>query len=299
MSKFQDWTDFQFFLAVARAGKISKAGQRLGVEHSTVSRRIDRLEALVGAVLFDRSRSGYTLTDAGRSLVNHVEAMESALHDAIESTAARSSRVVGTVRVGTPEAFGVCVLAPRLEQLHAVQPELHVELIAQPQYPSLVAREVDVVVTLDPPQAGRYTIARLAEIDYFVYGSPAYLASHPPIESPDDLGAHPFVDYVHDGSMSDRFLVLEEVVSQPRRVMTSSSILAQRAAAASGMGLILLTPYVVEGRSDLVCVLPGRPQITRKLWLAAPNDLFRTKRVRLVWDFIQQAVTDDPRCFRR
>ncbi|MFA7438460.1 LysR family transcriptional regulator [Castellaniella sp.] len=299
MSKFHDWTDFQFFLTVARVGTVSKASLRLGVEHSTVSRRIDRLETLVGAVLFDRSKKGYALTDAGRSLVGHVEAMESALHEAMESTVARSRYVMGTVRVGTPEAFGVCVLAPQLERLHAVQRKLHIELIAQPQYPSLVTREVDVIVTLDPPKSGRYTITRLAEIDYFVYGSPTYLNHHPSIKTIGDLDAHAFVDYVHDGTMSDRFLVLEEIISQPQIIMTSSSILAQRAAAVAGMGLVLLTPYVADVADDLVCVLPGQPLATRKLWLAAPNDLFKTKRVRLVWDFILSIITDESRKFRR
>lgn len=297
MLKYPDWTDVQFFLAVARTGKLSLAGQRMGVEHSTVSRRIDRLEETVGAVLFDRHRTGYSLTDAGKALVRHAEVMETALLEAIEEST--SSSVFGSVRVGTPEAFGVCVLAPHLAELRKRHPNLHIELIAQPHYPSLVAREVDILVTLDPPQAGRYTVSRLTDIDYFFYGAPGYLQKFPPIETAADLVQHTFVDYVHDGSMSDRFLVLEEVTPEPVRVLTSTSILAQREAAASGMGLILLTPYVVGNRQDLVNVLPDKPQITRKMWLAAPNDLFRTKRVRLVWDFIVEVISSRPEYFRR
>ena len=68
MRQLPEWNDLRVFLTVARVGTISLAGERLEIEHSTVSRRIDRLESKLGAVLFDRRRSGYMLTDAGRRL---------------------------------------------------------------------------------------------------------------------------------------------------------------------------------------------------------------------------------------
>ncbi|WP_082855306.1 LysR family transcriptional regulator [Paraburkholderia phytofirmans] len=137
-----EWTDFRFFLEVARTGKVSSAGERPGVEHSTVSRRINRLEQSLGSVLFDRRRNGFYLTDAGKALVPHAERMENALLGALEEHMSQSTVVYGTVRVGTPEAFGIHVLAPSIVELNAQQPDLHVELMAQPQFPSLVTREV-------------------------------------------------------------------------------------------------------------------------------------------------------------
>ena len=87
-----EWTDFRFFLEVARTGKVSSAGERLGVEHSTVSRRINRLEQSLGSVLFDRRRSGFSLTDAGKALVPHAERMENAMLGALEERKPRRSR---------------------------------------------------------------------------------------------------------------------------------------------------------------------------------------------------------------
>ncbi|WP_033465280.1 LysR family transcriptional regulator [Bordetella bronchiseptica] len=298
MDKYPEWSDLKVFLTVARLGTISLAGERLGIEHSTVSRRIDRLEAKLKVVLFDRRRSGYSLTDAGNALITHAEKMESALLAAVEESLGLADFIEGTVRVGTPEAFGINVLAPSLARLRQTHPGLNVELMAQPQFPSLVTREVEILVTLEPPAMGRYKVAKLAQIHYFLYCSAGYKKSHPPIRQLSDVAQHEFVDYIHDGSVSERYRVLEELVPQPRRSFTTTSVLAQRAAAVSGMGLVLLTPYVANtGQADLVEVFPGRPLITRSLWIAAPEDLLRIKRYQSVWNFIRQLMAQHPDLF--
>ena len=219
MDKYPEWNDLKVFLTVARLGTISLAGERLGIEHSTVSRRIDRLEAKLKVVLFDRRRSGYSLTDAGNALIPHAEKMESVLLAAVEESLGLADFIEGTVRVGTPEAFGINVLAPSLARLRQTHPGLNVELMAQPQFPSLATREAEILVPRDPP-------------------------------------------------------------------------------AVAGMGLVLLTPYVANaGQADLVEVFPGRPLITRSLWIAAPEDLLRIKRYQSVWNFIRQLMAQHPDLF--
>lgn len=299
MDSLPDWNDLRVFLAVARLGTISLAGERLGIEHTTVSRRIDRLEADLRVVLFDRRRTGYSLTEAGQALIPHAERMESALLEAIEESAGLGVRVKGSVRVGTPEGVGIHLIAPGLAKLHREHPDLHVQLIPQPQYPSLVAREVEILITLDPPEVGRYKVARLIDVGYSIYCSPGYRDTHPPIRQLSDLAEHSFVDYIHDGSLSGFFRVLEELTPHPRRSFTSTSVLAQREAAAAGMGLVALSPFVADLSDDLVCVFPGQSLVNRTLWIAAPEDLLRIKRVRVVWDFIRDLIEQRPELFRR
>ncbi|AKU10936.1 regulatory helix-turn-helix protein [Azoarcus sp. CIB] len=299
MDSLPDWNDLRIFLAVARLGTISLAGERLGIEHSTVSRRIDRLEANLSVVLFDRRRTGYLLTDAGHALIPHAERMESALLEAIEESAGLGVRVKGSVRVGTPEGVGIHLIAPGLAKLQREHPELHVQLMPQPQYPSLVTREVEILITLDPPEVGRYKVARLTDVDFSIYCSPGYRDAHPPIRQLSDIAEHDFVDYIHDGSLSGLFRVLDELTPHPRRIFTSTSILAQREAAAAGMGLVALSPFVADLSDDLVCVFPGQSLVTRTLWIAAPEDLLRIKRVRVVWDFIRDLIEQRPEDFLR
>mgnify|MGYP001315009006 CR=1 FL=1 len=299
MSQIPEWNDLRVFLMVARLGTISLAGERLGIEHSTVSRRIGRLEEMLGAILFDRRRSGYTLTDAGRRLVPNAEKMEAALLEAIEQSLDQAEVIEGTVRVGTPEAFGIHVLAPSLAPLRELHPGLHIELIAQPQFPNLATREVEILVTLEPPKIGRYKVSKLAQVEYFLYCSPSYRATHPPIRELSDVAHHEFVDYVHDGWVSERYRILEELTPHPRRSFTAISVLAQRAAAAAGLGLVLLTPYVARQVNDLVCVFPNQTLITRDLWIAAPEDLLKIRCYRFVWDHIRHLIEQHPELFRR
>ena len=289
--------DFRYFLEVARTGTLTAASARLGVDHTTVARRLSRLESALGATLFDRRRDGYVLTDTGQALQAHAEAMESAALGAEESAGGDGGATVGTVRLGVPEVFGTRVLTPRLPALLADHPELSVELLLQHRFVSLASREADLVVTLEPPTSGRYVVSRLTAFRYLLYASPDYLAQHAPIHSRTDLAGHAFIDYVQDQLMSDELRYLNQLVDQPRRVFSCTGMLAQAQAAEAGLGLAMLAPYAVPADSPLVQVLPGEIVADSVLWLAAPADLFRLRRVRVLWDFLRALVAESPVLF--
>ncbi len=153
------------------------------------------------------------------------------------------------------------------------------------------------MVTADPPAGGRYVVARYFELQFHLHASPAYLSSHKPIKDLKDLAHHVFIDYVQDRVTSEKLHYLNQFTEKPLRVFTSTSILAQREAIAAGMGLGLLVPYLVPGRKDLVRLLPDTPSLKRTCWLAAPEDLFRQRRVRVVWDFLREIVKEEPALF--
>lgn len=283
-----DWNDVQYFLEVARARTLTAAARRLQVEHSTVSRRIERLERSVGAALFDRRRDGYVLSEAGQALLPRAEAMESAWLEAREEVGDGHIAVTGSVRLGAPEVFATRVIVPRLERLLERHPDLALELLLLPQLPSLAAREADLLVTLDPPKGGRYVVTRLVDIRYYLYAAPAYLEQHGPVCSVDALAGHRFVDYVQEYLLSDALRYLDELVGAPRRVVSSTGMLAQYEAIAAGLGIGMLTTYALPPGSPLVRVLPEAVAVRRTLWLAAPIDLLRLRRVRAVWDYLRE-----------
>ena len=110
-----DWDNLRFFLELARAGKLTVAARRLGVDHTTVSRRVQALEKSLQAPLFIRTASGYQLSEVGRNLLPQAEAMESAF-SAIEQTQRKDS-LSGQVRIGVTEGYGSMMLAPQLAEL--------------------------------------------------------------------------------------------------------------------------------------------------------------------------------------
>ena len=297
MQNMPDWSDFRYLLEVARTGTLTAAALRLGVDHTTVARRLARLEAQLGSTLFDRRRDGYAMTEAGQALLSHAEAIESAVLAAGETVGGSGGGASGAVRIGLPEVFGTRVVTPRLPALLERHPELSIELLLYHRFPNLASREADLVITLDPPTSGRYVVSRLADFRYLLYASPAYLARHPPIRCARDLAGHVFVDYVQDQLMSDELRYLDQLVDAPRRVFSCTGMLAQAQAAEAGLGLAMLAPYAVPADSPLVQVLPGEIVADSVLWLAAPADLFRLRRVRVLWDFLRALVAESPVLF--
>jgi DNA-binding transcriptional LysR family regulator len=297
MNSLPEWTDMRFFLELARAGTLSGASRKLEVEHTTVARRIDRLEHQLRATLFDRSREGYELTEIGRALLPHADAMEGAALAAAEQLDGAEGGPRGLVRLGVPEVFGVRIAAPLLAGLLGAHPELSVDLLALPRFANLANREADLGVMLDPPTTGRYVVARLASFRFYLYAAPAYLARHPPITAVADLERHDFVDYVQDRLASRELSYLGELGFTPRRRLCCSGMTAQLEAAALGVGLTMAPPYAVPPDGRLARVLPEF-HAARAFWLAAPADLYRLRRVRVVWDLLRGAADSHPELWR-
>jgi DNA-binding transcriptional LysR family regulator len=293
MNSLPEWTDLRFFLELARAGTLSGASRRLEVEHTTVARRIDRLETQLGTTLFDRSREGYELTEMGHALLPHAEAMEGASLAALEQLGGTEVGAQGVVRLGVPDVFGVRVVAPLLVKLLDTHPDLSIEMLSLARFANLANREADLGVMLDPPATGRYVVTRLASFRFYLYGSPGYLARHPPIRSHADLERHDFVDYVQDRLASRELSYLNELGFTPRRRFCSLGMGAQVEAAALGMGLMMAPPYAIPDDGRLVPVLPGF-YAERSFWLAAPTDLYRLRRVKVVWELLRDLADNNP-----
>ena len=296
MNTLPEWTDLRFFLELARAGTLSGASRRLDVEHTTVARRIDRLEKELGSTLFDRSREGYELTEMGHALLPHAEAMEGAALAAAEQLGGAEVAAHGVVRLGVPEVFGVKVVAPLLADLLDVNPELSIDLLALPSFANLANREADLGVMLDPPTTGRYMVTRLASFRFYLYASPGYLARHPPIREQANLAKHYFVDYVQDRLASRELSYMGELGFTPRRRLCCSGMTAQIEAASLGMGLMMAPPYAVPDNGRLVKVLPDF-FAERSFWLAAPTDLYRLRRVKVVWNLLRDYADSQPGLF--
>jgi DNA-binding transcriptional LysR family regulator len=299
MKTLPEWTDLRFFLELARTGTLSGASRRLEVEHTTVARRIDRLELQLGSTLFDRSREGYELTEMGQALLPHAEVMESAALAAQDQLSGNQVEVRGVVRLGTPEVLGVRVITPLLARFLQEHPDLSIDLLVQPRFANLANREADLGVTLDAPNTGRYMVTRLASFRLYLYASPDYLARHPPIVRRSDLDAHDFVDFVQDRLASNELHFLDELGFTPRRRLCCTGMMAQAEAAIAGLGLIMAPPYVVPTDGRLVPVLPEEVFGERAYWLVAPVDLYRLPRVRAVWNLLREYADANPNLFAR
>ena len=176
-------------------------------------------------------------------------------------------------------------------------PDLSVDLLLLPRFANLANREADLGVMLDPPSTGRYMVTRLASFRLYIYGAPDYLARHPPIKEQADLLEHDFVDYVQDRLASSGLNYMGELGFTPRRRLCCTGMAAQCEAAALGLGLIMAPPYAVPKDGRLVRVLENHFYAERTFWLAAPTDLYRLQRVRVVWDLLRESAEKNPSLF--
>ncbi len=284
-----NWDDLRYFLELARQKRLSRAGRRLGVDHTTVARRIEQLETDLGCRLFESTAEGYVPTDAGQRLLSHAESVESSVQLLGEEARGQELQAGGTVRIGAPEGFGTAFLMPRMNRLMEDHPELNIELLTLPRFPNLATREADLIVTLDPPRQGRYIATRLTDFSYGLFASRDYLARHGPVRSRAALAGHRLVGYIDEMLPSPQLNYLDQLMPKHPLRIASSGMLAQLAAVRAGLGLGVLAHYLAQG-TGLIALLPREAVWVHTFWLATHADGYRLRRVRVLWDYIRKLV---------
>ncbi len=281
------WDDLQYFLAVAATGQHGRAGRRLGVDATTVARRVRRLEQAVGARLFEQARDGQLLTAAGQSL--RIVAEEMARAATGVATPQADGAPSGVLRVSVSEGFGTAFVAPRLPAFAARHPGVAVELASSSGFLSPTRRETDVAILLGRPREGPLVTRKLADYALGLYASAGYLARAGGPRDTAALERHPLIGYVPDLLHSPELSYLDEVAPGLEPRLRSSSILAQAALTAADGGIAVLPHFLAAGDAALVRVLPDHA-IRRSFWLVTHRDIRDAPRVRAFVDWIVAAA---------
>ncbi len=288
MSAF-DWDDLRFFLAVARAGRLTVAARRLEADHTTVSRRIMALEKALKTKLFERTPQGYGLTEPGERLLGLAESMESQALAVASEVGGSDLALSGTVRVGAPDGLGTYFLAAELGTLAERHPDLTIQLVALPRTFSLSKREADIAVTVEQPTEGRLVSRKLTDYRLRLYAARAYLDRHGVPETPEDLAGRLLVTYVTDLIYSpalEYFAGLEKY--GPRRY-ECASVVAQLEAVRAGVGIGILHDYAARQYPELEVVLPGI-FFTRTYWIVTHAEMRNLHRIAEVHAFMLDRV---------
>lgn len=284
-----DWDDLRYFLAAARAGQVTAAGQRLGVDQATVGRRIAALESRLSAKLFDKSPRGYALTDVGRRLLAHAEEIEARVGEAEDAVSGGSRRMAGAVRIGAPDGVATYLIAPGAAALARVNPALEMQIVALPRVFSLSKREVDFAVAVSRPTSGRLRVRKIADYGLRLYAAPDYLARHP-VSRIEDLRRCRGIGYVPD-LIFDRELDYVPLIDpglEPR--LTSTSMHVQVEWVRQGAGIAMLPDFIARRHPGLVRVLDGAVELTRTFWLVVHEDNAQLDRIRRCSDAIADGI---------
>ena len=283
-----DWDDLRVFLASARTGSFKEGARRLGLDPTTVARRMQRLEDALHTTLFVRSPRGLQLTAAGAELLDASQAVEGAVETV--GTKETFAGTTGVVRLSASEGFGAHVLAPAVPALLNNRPGLQLELVATAGFLSASSREVDIAVTLAPPASSRLVVERLTDYRLGLYGAPQYLARAGRPRTIDDLLSHYLVGYIDDLLYAPELRYLSEIHPALRVRTTSSSIRAQLELTRAGAGICVLPHFMARGAVGLEPVLPDLVGLTRTFWISVHRELQETRRVRAVRDWLVETA---------
>jgi len=278
-----DWSDLQFFLAVAKNGNIRRAAKWLKVNHSTVSRRINAFEEQVGLRLFNRESSGYTLTSAGIDMLASVERIESEVLTLDREVLGKNVQLHGDLRVTMPIAFAIYLMAPILTTFSQAYTEIELDLTISNKNLSLTRREADVAmrITDQPPEhlVGRKIITYRKS----VYASQEYLKrfrNNP--ESMRWIGwgdNHPTPWWVKESAFKE---------NQLQHTINNENLQLEMAKA--GAGMTMLPCFMADTVPQLRRVPPGNLLPSHDIWLLTHRDLRHTARVKVFMQFIYEEL---------
>lgn len=291
------WDDLQYFLELARKATLGRAARRLRVSHTTVLRRIANLERHLDRKLFQRTKNGFVLNEAGWELLGQAEAMER-VADNIFHVGADADALSGTVRVAAVEGLATAVLTPAFQLLRQQHPEIVVELVTAMQVANLTKREADISISLTRPTGPRLIGREVAKCDVHLYASNGYADRHGVPKRIDDMNDHLFVDYVEDMIEIQPLAWFRNTVGQRRVVFRSTSPLTQLQAVRSGIGIGMFPDYLMRDEPGMVKVLAHDVVAERELWLAIHDDLRNVPRMPAVFNFLKKVFLENE-AFRR
>ena len=286
--------DMRILLELGRTGRVAEAAKRLGINHTTGSRKITRLEKHPGTRLFNRGQAGWQLTEAGRRLLPFAETIETAIHAATLDEAAPRAGLTGTVRVLAPDGFGSFLLVPGLVPVRAEHPNLVIEVMTATTHNLLTERDFDIAVTLERPAPRSVIVRKLAEYDLRLYASRRYVREHGQPTTLDDLGNRTLIWYIDALLDVEPLRVLESLAPQCRAQVQTNNIAGHYWAVKNGLGIAPLPTYIAAMDADLTEVLPARLVAPRTYWLVVPRELAKLARVRAISEALNQMITQTP-----
>lgn len=285
-----NWDDLRYVLALSRAGSLARASKVLGVDHTTVGRRVEGAERALGVRLFTRTSTGYVATAEAERLLDDLRSVEHAVHGLERGAVAQKSEILGTVRVTSPETFGCAYLAPRLAALGREHPGLAIELVTTGTVLDLARREADVAVRFFKSPHESLVVRRVAAIRHGLYASRDYLAARP-LAKPAELREHALLaPPASQGAVDARWL--ERLSGGARPALVCDLSMALLEAARAGLGVAVLPRYVGDREPALRHVpMPDEP--TEPVWITVHRDVKDSPRVRAVLDHLAGCLERD------
>ncbi|MEM7425915.1 MAG: LysR family transcriptional regulator [Pseudomonadota bacterium] len=281
-----EWSDVPYLLSVCEAGSLAGAARMLGVNHSTVFRRVEGLEARLGVRLFDRQSHGYVMTPAGELFYQRASALCEGMNGIEMALAGKDLRLEGRLTVTTTDSL-LHWLTPVFRSFQEQHPAVELRILSDAQSLDLMQRDADIALRPTPNPPDHWVGRKLLPITCAVYAHEDYwraAESLPPeqrrwVALDDDLYRSPMSQLTR----------AEKPDAAPETVI--NSLMGVFHMVRSGFGIAALPCYLGEPSKDLVRVQDSDDQADWDLWLLAHPDVHRSARVHAFFDFASSAIS--------
>ncbi|MDH3389202.1 MAG: LysR family transcriptional regulator [Gammaproteobacteria bacterium] len=279
-----NWDDLRIFLAVARTGSISGAARSLRVQHSTISRRMRKMEAKLGARLVERKKTGYELTAAGENVRQAAIRIETEVLGVDGAVLGKDSSLVGPLRVSAINNMASSVLMPIFSSFSRANPRVDLHILVSNTDMSLAQREADVAIRLTNSPTDTLIGKRMVTVASTIYGSREYVAR------------------LRRGQQEPRWLGVEccefhkswtrHACVAPTHNFHSDDTLVTLAALREGLGVSFLPCFMGDADPELERYREPDPSHNLGLWILLHPDLRRTGRVLAFRDHVSESIND-------
>jgi len=279
--------DLLVLLAVARTGRFTAAAESLGLNHTTISRRINSLEKALGGRVLSRAAGGWELTELGRRAATAAEEVEAAVA-AFDGGPDAPRQLSGVVRMTATDGFSAYIAAPAIARLQRAHPALSVEIVTVTRRALQIRSGIDIEVVVGEPQVHRAEAVRLGEYVLGMYASRDYLEERGTPATADELTRHPLVYFVDSMLQVDDLDAPRRLVPTMNDSLSSTNVFVHVEATRAGAGIGLVPCFMADRHNDLVRLLPDVFAERLPYWMVLRTDSLRRPAVAAVADALRQ-----------
>lgn len=281
-----DWNDLRYFLAIARGGSIGTAAKALGVDQSTVQRRLRALETAFDCSLAEHEAGSYRLTKNGQQLLAHAERVDTSIFALQRHVVTLDNRATGPVKLTSHVTVGQRIIESGfLDRFHAGHTGITVELIMEQRALDLLKGEADIAIRGGHLDGSTLVGKKIAEVPWGIYASHSFVERHGRPSTPAEIDSFSVIELVDDIKGLPAARWMRAHAPKARVAARCSNVPSVHLAIKSGAGIAPLPSVYAAKDRELVCVLGPLPELNYPMFLLAHKDLRRVPRVSAVFEF--------------
>lgn len=285
-----DWNHARAFFVTVEEGSLSAAAKALNMSQPTLGRQVSALEKELGVSLFERVGRGYEITRSGIELYEHVKAMGEAANILSLSASGRSQSIEGSVSISATDTMSAYILPPLIHKLRQLEPGIQIELVSTNALSDLRKREADIAIRHVEPTHPELYFKKLKKSNAYLYATPVYLKKIGPIQKVSDLKKADFFGFANNHEYIAGLKTIGiELTSKNFHIFSEDHIFHWEMTKL-GAGIGVMTEDVGAKENSVRKVLEKLPPIKYDNWVVAHRELKTNRRIRIVFDFLAEAL---------